>query len=57
MIHGETFPHLWAKLSFQTTEYISFYGLLASSGKYKSWNIIFMRQGKEPPGMQDVEEC
>lgn len=54
MIHSEIFPHLFAKLSFQTTEYIKFYDLLASLGKYKSWNIIFIWQGKESPGRQDV---
>ena len=35
MIHSEIFPHLFAKLSFQTTEYIRFYDLLASLGRYK----------------------
>lgn len=54
MIHSEIFPHLFAKLSFQTTEYIRFYDLLASLGKYKSWNIIFIGQGKESPETQDV---
>lgn len=36
MIHCEIFPHLCATLSFQTTEYIRFYDLLVSLGKYKS---------------------
>lgn len=54
MTHSEIFPHLFAELSFQTTEYIRFYDLLASLGKYKSWNIIFMWQGKESLGTQDV---
>ena len=52
MIHSEIFPHLFAKLSFQTTEYIRFYDPLASLGRCKSWNIIFIRQGKESPGTQ-----